>query len=49
MELEQSINRLKEEMSAGTREIDAINKDIAVAKEKITQIKRKHLNYFYYF
>jgi peptidoglycan hydrolase CwlO-like protein len=47
--LEQLIESYEGEMKHGTREIDAIQEDIRRTKSEILTLRRKHLNFFYYF
>eukprot|EP01031_Cornospumella_fuschlensis_P034598 gene34598-41894_t len=48
LQLEQHIKNLHGEKLAG-REIDEVDREIARMQMKIAEIKRKHLNFFYFF
>ena len=48
-DLQQYIKRLEFEMQAGARDIDQVQAEINAKRQEITDISRKHLNYFYYF
>lgn len=48
-ELQLYLQQLEEEKVSGTRSIDDIDQDIASAKAEITQLKRKYINWFYFF
>lgn len=48
-ELEDRIATLENEMRSGTRAIDDIEAEMKAIKNQITQYKRNHINYFYYF
>jgi len=47
--LEREILDLEREKLGGRREIDAIEQEIAARRTAITAIRRRHINYFYYF
>jgi hypothetical protein len=47
--LEREILDLEKEKLGGRREIDAIEQDIAARRMAITALRRRHINYFYYF
>jgi predicted nucleic acid-binding Zn-ribbon protein len=47
--LERRIADLNAEKQYSRREIDDIEHDITNLKKEIVQLKRKHLNYFYFF
>ena len=47
--LEREILDLEREKLGGRREIDSIEQDIAARRTTITDLRRRHINYFYYF
>lgn len=47
--LEREILDLEREKLGGRREIDSIEQDIAARRTTITDLRRSHINYFYYF
>jgi hypothetical protein len=47
--LEYQIQSLQRERQMGARDMDAIEKDIRNYQSQITDLRRKHINYFYYF
>lgn len=47
--LELQIQSLKRERQIGARDMDEIEKDIRRCQDQITDLRRKHINYFYYF
>jgi hypothetical protein len=40
---------LHDERRRGSRDIDAVEADIRAKQAEITELRRKYLNYFYYF
>lgn len=47
--LEREILDLEREKLGGRREIDTIEQEIAARRLMITDLRRRHINYFYYF
>ena len=47
--LSRHVERLQHEKKAGTREIELIDTEISEIQAEITRLKRKYLNWFYYF
>jgi len=47
--MEREIVDLEREKRGGRREIDAIEQEIASKMTAITELRRRHINYFYYF
>jgi septal ring factor EnvC (AmiA/AmiB activator) len=47
--LERQIAEYEAEITHGSREIDAIQADLARARREITALRREHLNAFYFF
>lgn len=47
--LEEYILSLENEKRTGARDIDEIQSEINSKRQEITELSRKHLNYFYYF
>lgn len=47
--IEQQIRGLESEKRLGKREIDDIDHDIRCKRQEISDLRRKYLNYFYYF
>lgn len=48
-ELQRDIQHLEGEKRLGVREIDAVEAEIRSKRQQITEVQRRHLNYFYYF
>lgn len=49
-DLERAIALLREEQRRGSsREVDAVEAEIRAKQQEIAELRRKHLNYFYYF
>lgn len=47
--LQEYIQALENEKRTGARDIDEIQSEINRKRGEITELSRKHLNYFYYF
>ena len=47
--IEKRIAALEQEKFGVGRDIDSLNEEIAAAQNEIVQLKRKYLNFFYYF
>lgn len=47
--LEKEIADLEKEKKLGRKEIDVIDAEIRLKRSEITQLRRKYLNYFYFF
>jgi hypothetical protein len=47
--MERRITDLRNERRFGTRDIDDIESEIKQLQGEVTRLKRKHLNYFYFF
>lgn len=48
-QLQGEILGLEREKQLGRRAIDVVDSDILTTQTQITQLRRKYLNYFYYF